>query len=104
MGADLARQLRPNERGDERKKSVKRLTDKLEMSVTKGEVETLSDVVLSSGSNDEKVAVILGARGKYLDTPQQFGSWLREATRRGIVSKDVNDKVMRRLRQPATVH
>ena len=108
VARDLADQLYPEARGDERADHEKRVIARMTLSSRRAEGDPLVVPLLSAQSNEEKVAIIVGARPNY--TPEQFEQWLRTAHQQKIVSdlvlRGVREKMANayRQRQLETVH
>jgi hypothetical protein len=99
----LARELYPRERGKQREANEKRLTGRLTLSMQRGKADTLGGPVISASSNEEKVAIIYGARADF--TPGDLERWMREAARQKIISPQVIVDVHKKMRgQRVTVH
>ena len=101
MAIALSRTLYPHPADrDERDKNDERVQTKLELSILHGTADTLSDLVVSAGSNEAKIAMILGERSSF--APEKFEQWLSAAVRRKVISPQVRIDVHKKML--ATVH
>ena len=101
LATQLAKEMYPHEKdAKKREANAQRLKAKMTLSVLHGEADALAEPVLSAGSNEEKVAIIVTARPTY--TSAEFEKWLREAVRQKVISPQVLVDVRKKMQ--VTVH
>ena len=100
LAAQVAKEMYPKERdAKKREENAQRLKTQMALSVKHGEADVLAEPVLSAGSNEEKVAIIVSARPNY--TSAEFEKWLSAAVRQKVISPQVLVDVRKKIR---TVH